>query len=154
MADFISSPPPKKQRIPVPTLDDLVSALVQYLPRAFDFEYYRCDMTREREFGLNRTIIYFYDKRRNDTKASIEIEIDGKSAQNGSARLWAEPFIVTGSFIPLSEPLELPTKDWATREQITKQRKLLGILIIPQADRSIAFRAARRWDRGHPIFED
>jgi len=154
MADFISTPPPKKQRIPIPTVDDLVTALVQYLPTAFDFQYLRRDLWPEREFGFNTTKLRFYDKRRSDTKPAIEIEIEGKFAQSGNARLWADPFLVIGWVIPFSEPLKLPITDRTAYKNIIAQRAFFGIRIIPQADSSIAFQAVRRWDRGNPIFDD
>jgi hypothetical protein len=154
MADFVSTPPPKKERIPTPTLDDLISALEQYLPTAFDFQYFRSDIWPEREFGLSKTTLYFYDQRRADARAAIEIEVSGKFAQSGSARLWADPFLLMGWVIPLSEPFELPSDDWEKRKAILAKRTYVGILVIPRADRSIAFRAVKRWEDGQPIFDD
>jgi hypothetical protein len=150
MPDFVSTPPPKKQRIPIPTIANLVSALVEYLPTRYDFQYRGVGLWPEREYGMCKTTLKLYDKRRTD-KAAIEIDIDGKFAQTESARLWADPFLLTGYVIPFSEPPNLPVTEL---QKFFAQRTYIGMLVTPRADRSLAFRAVKHWDRGWAIFED
>jgi hypothetical protein len=96
MPDFISTPPARKAKIPIVTLDVLIDALIEYLPTAFDFIYHRSDIWPEREYGIARTTIYFYDTRRivPPIKPAIEVEVTGKFAQSGASKLYSDPFML------------------------------------------------------------
>lgn len=157
MPDFVSTPPPRREKVPVVTLNVLIDALVEYLLIAFDFLYSRSDIWPEREFGISKTTIYFYDRRRvtPPIKAAIEVEITGKFAQSGTSKLFSEPFMLSIWERPEVEPPLLGPS--SNVEDILKRAEQCGtssgLLVIPQADRSLRFRPVIRWENGVPIFD-
>jgi hypothetical protein len=160
MPDFISTPPKPKKKIPVVTLDGLIDGLIEYLPTAFDFVYHRSGIWPEREYGLAKTTIYFYDARRTvpPIKSAIDVEIDGKFAQSGSARLYSDPFLLTLWQRPEVEPPRPPLTAGAKLEDYQAYIRTLGtmsgLFVVPQPDRSMLFRPVTRWDRGKPMFDE
>jgi hypothetical protein len=132
MGVFIARRAEKKARAPAVTIEDLINALVAYLPSVADYRHstFRIDCDR---FYKNTTIDLFgqFDAKLN-RRVWVRVTIDDKAETNFSTELWADQFVVRVD----SKDLDLE----------------LALVIEPQADRSIEIFKILRWENGEAIF--
>lgn len=123
MTDFVSEPPPKRPRIPVPTAQELADAFKQFLKAkaeaAIFFPY--MDLSGFREY--NETVLSFTTKLESDPSSPVDcvrLVIDGKACQTWTSRLWSTPFDVwvRSKWLDIDQPFQ----------------------VEPQPNRAIAFR--------------
>jgi hypothetical protein len=122
----------KKMRAAAITLEELINALVSYLPSVADYRHSTLRVDCDR-FYRNTTIDLFGQfEPKLKRRVCVRVTVDDKADTNFSAELWAERFVV-----------RVDSKDLNLE---------LALVIEPQADRSIEIFKILRWENGEAIF--
>jgi hypothetical protein len=135
---IVVPPKAKEQRIPAITVEELADALTVYFSTVVGFKREMIGLDSDRGGGVKTTTIIFHGPvvPQLDRRSKIEVDIYDKATTNMNAKLGSDQFVVH----PRSQDVDVsPLK--------------LGLLVEPQADRSIAIFRITKWDHGQAYFE-
>lgn len=133
---FMASPRPKGPSIPTITVQDLIDALNLYLSTITTYTPAMAGVGGNRTSRSTTISLYGQVEQKLGRRIKIAADFFGKATYSSTAELWSEQFVI-----------------YLRSDDIDLGGMKHGLIVEPQADRSIAIFRITRWENGEAHYD-